>query len=249
MARAEPRAVLVALTRPGVIQAGRLAPRLPGCSLLVAEQYASVVAGAVRHIRTYQGPLRDKVAEIFPRFEQLVFFLSVGAVVRLIAPRLGSKHTDPGVIAIDPAARFVVPVLSGHSGGANAFAERVADVLGATAVITTASDALGTLSVDILGRELGWRVEADGLTLRRVASAVVNGDPVALVQEAGSGDWWRGPEPPPENIALFTRTRDLAAQLDRFAAVLLVTRDTVPPDWARRLEGRLVVYRPPLGQS
>lgn len=249
MLRPEPNAILIALTRPGALLAARLAPRLPGCTVLVAARHTAALDGATAAIRSYNGPLAEQVAEVFVRFDQLAFFLSVGAVVRLIAPHLSSKHSDPGVIAIDHAARFVVPVLSGHIGGANAFAAQLADLLGATAVITTASDALGTLSVDILGRELGWQVEADAATLKRVAATVVNGEPVALVQEAGSSRWWPGTSPLPENLHLFLRREDLSARLDRFAAVLLVTHDRVPGDWSRRLAGRLVVYRPPAGHA
>jgi cobalt-precorrin 5A hydrolase len=190
--------------------------------------------------------LRDQVAGLLEGFEQVVFFLSVGAVVRLIAPHLRSKYEDPSVLAVDAAARFVVPVLSGHVGGANAFAERLADLLGATAVITTASDITGTIAVDILGRELGWRLEVPRINLTRVAARVVNGDPIAFVQEAGSKSWWPGPGPLPANIVLFSRFEDVDP--DRYAAVLLVTRRAIPSSLWQRLYERLVVYRPPEGQ-
>jgi cobalt-precorrin 5A hydrolase len=179
-------------------------------------------------------------------FDQVVFFLSVGAVVRLIAPHLRSKYQDPGVLAVDYAGRFVVPVLSGHVGGANAFAVRVADLLEATAVVTTASDVAGTIAVDILGRELGWRVEAPKINLTRVAARVIDREPIAFVQEAGSKDWWKGPGPLPENIRYFDRIEDL--DLDTCGAVLLVTRREIPPDLRARLGERLVVYRPPEDQ-
>jgi len=69
-----------------------------------------------------------------------VFFVSLGAVVRLIAPFLKSKDEDPGVTVVDDAGQYAIPVLSGHVGGANAMAEQVAALLGAAPVLTTASD-------------------------------------------------------------------------------------------------------------
>lgn len=241
--RGEPRVVLAAVTRPGALQARRLAERLPAAKVVVSAAHATLLNGVSGEVIPYSGALSGQVARLMEGFDQVVFFLSVGAVVRLIAPHLRSKYEDPGVLAIDDAGRFVVPVLSGHVGGANAFAERVADLLEATAVITTASDVTGTIAVDILGRELGWRVEASKQSLTRVAARVVNGEPVALVQEAGSKDWWTGPGPLPENIRLLDRLEDLDP--DSCAAVLLVTRREIPADLRRRLAERLVVYRPP----
>jgi cobalt-precorrin 5A hydrolase len=245
--------VLIPVTRTGVERADRLARQLGEASILVGETRARALvpaasplqSGTAVQILTYRGALRDKIGRLMATFDQLCFFLSVGAVVRLIAPHLVSKRTDPGVLAIDEAARFVVPVLSGHLGGANAFAERVAGLLGATAVITTASDAIGTIAVDLLGRELGWRIEASPRTLTRVAARVVDGEPIAFVQEAGSKDWRPGASALPANFAFFDRLE--CVDPGRFAAVLLVTRRAVPEHWRRRLDGRLVIYRPPGG--
>jgi len=67
---------------------------------------------------------------------EIVFFVALGAVVRLVAPHLVAKETDPGILVVDDAAQFVIPVLSGHQGGANAFARELADMLSATPVLT-----------------------------------------------------------------------------------------------------------------
>lgn len=245
-----PSVVLIPVTRSGIARAGRLARALGGATMLVAETRASILApdeeGTAARIATYRGALRDEIAPVMRGFDQLCFFLSVGAVVRLIAPHLVSKQTDPGVLAIDEAARFVVPVLSGHIGGANAFAERIAGLIGATAVITTASDAIGTIAVDLLGRDLGWRIEASPRILTRVAGRVVDGEAIAFVQESGSREWRPGSTALPGNFEVFDRLESVDPE--RFAAVLLVTRRDVPGHWRRRLAERLVIYRPPEGQ-
>lgn len=241
------RVALVAITKHGAALLEKLAPRLPAADVIVAEKFAARLGDVPNAVKPYAGALGAQIAQLFAVYDQIVFFVSLGAVVRLIAPYLKSKDEDPGVLVVDDAARFVIPVLSGHVGGANAYAERLAALLGATAVVTTASDVGQTIPVDILGRELGWRVEAPKLNITRVSAHVVNGESVAFVQEAGSKDWWTRPTPLPANIRLFECFEDV--DLDRYPAVLWVTRRDIPAALWRQLEERLVVYRPPEGQD
>lgn len=244
---ASPRLALIAITKHGAQQAAFLARQLPDTHLCVADKFAPLLAGVFNPVRSYSGPVRDEMAGLFARYDQLVFFVSLGAVVRLIAPHLKNKDEDPGVIVVDESGQFVIPVLSGHIGGANAMAEQVAALLGGTAVLTTASDVGKTIAVDILGRELGWRVESPKINITRVSAAVVNQEPVALVQEAGSPHWWTRPTPLPVNIHRFTRFEDV--DLDQFKAVLWITHAEVTPKHWAQLNERLVLYRPPKEQD
>lgn len=237
------RVVLVAITKHGAQQTADLARQMPEASVCVADKFAPLMADLSNPVRAYSGPFRDEIAALFADFDQVVFFVSLGAVVRLIAPHLKSKDEDPGVLVVDDAAQFVIPVLSGHVGGANAMAEQVAALLGATAVLTTASDVGKTIPVDILGRELGWKVEAPKINITRVSAHVVNGEPIAVVQEAGSPHWWTRPTPLPANIHRFTRFSDV--DLAQFKAVLWITDAEVPPERWTELHERLVVYRSP----
>src|SRR6516165_6524138 len=180
------RVALIAVTRRGVEQAGLLRRRLRAGEVHRPARY-----GPAEHAweTTFDGPLGERVPNLFARCEQIVFFLAAGAVTRLVAPCLSSKETDPGVLAVDEAGRFVIPLLSGHKGGANAFARTVAGCLGATPVITTASDVIGGLSLDLLEEEHGWTAEPRA-RLKDTALALVNGAAVAIVQEVGRpGDW------------------------------------------------------------
>jgi len=238
-----PRVALVAITKHGAGLARRLAPRLPEAEVIVAEKFADQLTGIPNTVKPYAGAMSARIAGLFARYDQIIFFVSLGAVVRLIAPHLKSKDEDPGVLVVDDAGEFVIPVLSGHVGGANAYAEHLAALLGATPVLTTASDAGRTIPVDILGRELGWRVEAPKINITRVSAHVVNGEPVAFVQEAGAKNWWTRPTPLPANIHLFARIEDV--DLDRCRAVLWVTRRELPAALWEQLSERLVVYRPP----
>ena len=238
------RVVLVAITKHGAQQIANLALQMPRASVCVADKFAPLVAGLPNTVRVYSGPFRDEIGTLFSDFDQVVFFVSLGAVVRLIAPHLKSKDEDPGVLVVDDAGQFVIPVLSGHVGGANAMAEEVAALLGATAVLTTASDVGKTIAVDILGRALGWKVECPKINITRVSAAVVNEEPVALVQEAGSPHWWTRPTPLPKNIHVFARFDEV--DLSQFKAVLWITHAEVTDTHWATLHERLVVYRPPL---
>jgi cobalt-precorrin 5A hydrolase/precorrin-3B C17-methyltransferase len=128
------------------------------------------------------GPIGPAVRRSWPDLRGAVFFLAAGATVRLIAPLLADKATDPGVVCVDEALRFAVALAGGHGGGANDLAERVAEVLGCTPVITTASDSVGSTPLDELVTLLGAAVAGD---LAACGVAVLNGEPVRLHNPIG----------------------------------------------------------------
>ena len=117
------------------------------------------------------------IEDAFLECDAVVSFLAAGATVRLLAPLLQDKAVDPGVVVVDEAARFAVALVGGHGGGANDLAHRVADVLGATAVVTTATDAVGLPGLDTLG----WPVEG---AVAAVSRAMLDGAPVRLAADA-----------------------------------------------------------------
>ncbi|HVF73930.1 MAG TPA: precorrin-3B C(17)-methyltransferase [Acidimicrobiales bacterium] len=82
--------------------------------------------------------------------DAFVLFIATGAAVRLVAPLLHDKRTDPAVVCVDEAGRFAVALVGGHEGGANALANDVAALLGAEPVVTTATDAVGAVALDTL---------------------------------------------------------------------------------------------------
>lgn len=240
---------VVAITRHGIALAGRIVAALPGAQLFAPEKFhAEAKAAAPGAAHCYTGKVGAQIPALFARFDGIVAIVSLGALVRLIAPHLGNKENDPAVVVMDEAGKFAIPVLSGHLGGANALAGHLATALGATPVLTTASDARQTIAVDLLGRELGWRCEAAHDAIVRASAAMVNDEPVALVQEDGSKAWWTGHAngrsgPLPANVTLFDRLEDVAPE--QFAAVLWVACRALPDELAVRLAGHcLVAYRP-----
>jgi cobalt-precorrin 5A hydrolase / precorrin-3B C17-methyltransferase len=128
------------------------------------------------------GPIGPALQRTWPELDAAVCFLASGATVRLIAPLLVDKATDPGVVCVDEGRRFAIALAGGHGGGANDLAERVADVLGCTPVVTTASDATGSTPLDELVALLDATVDGD---LAACGVAILDGAPVRLVNPLG----------------------------------------------------------------
>lgn len=103
--------------------------------------------------------LKEVVPELWKEYSVLMFIMATGIVVRHIAPLLQSKDRDPAILVLDEKGEFVIPLLSGHLGGANAWARKVANRIGAQPVLTTATDVRGLTAPDEYARQFGWAVE------------------------------------------------------------------------------------------
>ena len=116
----------------------------------------------------------DWTGKVFGESDALVFIGAAGIAVRSIAPHIASKTTDPAVVVIDEAGRFVIPILSGHLGGANELAFRLASITGGQAVITTATDVNGVFAFDDWARRMNCAVENADL-IREVSGTLLGG--------------------------------------------------------------------------
>lgn len=123
--------------------------------------------------------LGEWTAEAFARADALVFVGAAGIAVRAIAPHIASKLRDPAVVAVDDTGRYAVALLSGHIGGANSLVKRIADVIGAEAVITTATDRNGVFAVDAWARERGYRL-GNPDAVKTVSAKLLAGAPVRI---------------------------------------------------------------------
>lgn len=112
--------------------------------------------------------------EIFPRYDGILYIMAAGIAVRAVAPHIVSKASDPAVLVMDECGKHCISLLSGHLGGANAWAREVAAAVGADPVITTATDVHGYRAPDDVARELHMRVEPLG-ALKPVNSAIAEG--------------------------------------------------------------------------
>jgi len=156
-----------------------------------------------------RGSLRQTMTTCWQNFDHLVCIMASGIVVRMIAPLLADKRMDPSVIVCDEQGRFAISLLSGHIGGGNALAKKIAEGLGGEAVITTASDVLGHTALDLWAEGLEL-VVADKAAFTRVMGKLVNQGRIALYSEyplpSVPGDIFIREDPGKADIVISCRT-------------------------------------------
>lgn len=171
------RIAIIAITRSGARLGTQLRDGLGNAELHVLRKFAGQAGkGAV----PFDGELKGLVARLWPEGEGLVFIMAAGIAVRMIAPHLEAKDKDPAVVVMDDAGKFAISLLSGHLGGANALASRCAFVTGAREVITTATDANGLPSFDLLAKEAGWAID-DLSRVKTLNALLLEGEEIAVV--------------------------------------------------------------------
>ncbi len=125
---------------------------------------------------------KENFGALFSSYDRLIFFGATGIAVRYIAPWVEDKGKDPAVVVIDPLGRYVIPILSGHLGGANALAVELAKMLGAEAILTTASDSLGFEAMDIFAQRADYAFD-DRKAMKNIAAAMVAGKTIRWFSE------------------------------------------------------------------
>ena len=182
----------------------------------------------------YSEPTTDKIIELFKNSNALICLFSLGAVIRLIAPHLKDKKTDPAVIVIDDKTNFVISVLSGHIGGANELTQEISEKLNALPVITTAADVNKTIAVDLVGREFGWRID-DDTTVTKISAHMVNAEPIGVFQQTNDQKWYKQL---PKNVTIYDSLEELKKSNSK--AHLIISDEIIDNE----LSQESVIYRP-----
>lgn len=105
-------------------------------------------------------PFGAFTGKLFEQYEGIVFIMATGIVIRSIAPYIKDKTTDPAIVVMDERGAHAISLLSGHLGGGNELTHKVAQAVGATPVITTASDVTRRLAVDMFAKQLGAEISS-----------------------------------------------------------------------------------------
>lgn len=187
--------------------------------------------------QTFEGGLKEPVGALFPDMQAIVFMLPLSATVRLVAPLLGRKQNDPAVICVDDAGEFVIPVLGGDQSELNELAELIADVIGATAVVTTPTEEAGLPKLDQLGADLGWHVEATPEVFQQTAAAILAGQKPAVYLQPGEQ------LPQPGLPADWPRVDSVEA-LRRWSGPRIAITDRIIDPAISEGGGPMLVYRP-----
>lgn len=204
----------------------------------LAEQYSDASI-CIYHKGELEGTtpidsVAEKTKELFANTDALIFIGAMGICVRSIAPMISDKHTDPAVVCIDSTSKFIIPVLSGHVGGANDLSRLLSSITGGTAVVTTQSDNTGLWALDTLAQQYGWRnsLARKHQSLNRVISLFVAGKPTALILDADDEGSKYLRETAPEHVTVFRFFSDYRFQIRRknisFAALIIVSPRLYP---------------------
>ncbi|MFB5615755.1 MAG: cobalt-precorrin 5A hydrolase, partial [Nitrosopumilus sp.] len=222
---------VLAITKNGVKIGENLKKLFPDCNVFAPSKLTNESVG----ITWYSEPTSEKIIELFKENNALICIFSLGAVIRLIAPYLKDKKTDPAVIVIDDKTNFVISVLSGHIGGANELTEEIAEKLGALPVITTAADVNKTIAVDLVGREFNWKIDNDS-TVTKISAHMVNEEPIGVFQEVGDKNCYKKL---PKNVVTYENIEDLKKSNSK--AHLIITDKLIDDE----IINESVIYRPP----
>lgn len=133
-------------------------------------------------LEVFAGELSAWSGDRFGDSEALIFVGACGIAVRAVAPWVRDKFQDPAVVAVDEGGRFVIPLLSGHVGGANRLARLLAGSLGAVPVITTATDVSGKFAVDVFAAENSCAI-SDRRLAKEISAAVLAGERIPLLSD------------------------------------------------------------------
>jgi cobalt-precorrin 5A hydrolase len=164
--------IIFAITKNGSALASILAKSYKSADVYLPKEFA------LPGCKVIKGSLADEVGRIFGKYKAIVFITATGIAVRMIAPYIRDKKTDPAVVVLDEKGEYVISLLSGHIGGANELAKELAKITGGQAVITTASDVQGAIAVDTLAGMLDSAIE-DFEAAKKVTATIVNGGKVA----------------------------------------------------------------------
>ena len=226
------RIAIIAITRNGARIGTQLRQGLGTAELFVSRKYAGQAGkGALK----FDGELHELVGKVWQDYEGFVFIMATGIVVRVIAPLLAGKETDPAVVVMDDAGKFAISLLSGHLGGANELASRCAFVSGAREVITTATDANELPSFDMLAKDHGWEIE-DLARVKLLNSLLLDDEEIAVTDSTGLvRPYFHG------RGRLVFHDTFVAALRSSAKGLLLVANSIVPPQLK---SDRLLVLRP-----
>ena len=166
MAAKEMKIALIAVTKGGEALATRLAQDLPQSEVLKRQEGIAAT-----------------LAEHWSRFDAFVCIMATGIVVRAIAPLVVDKKIDPCVLVVDEKGQHVISLLAGHLGGGNELARQVAALSNGRAVITTASDTLGLVALDLWAQEQG--LVAEPAVMTKASGRLVNNGELTVYAEVG----------------------------------------------------------------
>ncbi|WP_370398080.1 precorrin-4 C(11)-methyltransferase [Tenacibaculum dicentrarchi] len=203
---------IIAVTEKGLEKALIIQKEFPKSLVITTLQSSNGNVSTIASISDY-------LTDNFSKLDGICFVTALGICVRLIAPYIQDKNTDPAVISVDDLGVNVQSVLSGHKGGANDFALKVSAVLGANPIISTSSDIQNIWALDTLGNQFDWQTESS-LSITKTMALFVNNKPTALLLDIKDKGTQHLEKTIPSFVTVFYDEKDIDyTQFDLFIAV------------------------------
>lgn len=169
------RLAIITLNKQSISLAKRISLEHP-CDIYSVEKYH--INGLIPLI----GGLKENIKYLFENYEGIIFIMAIGIIVREISPYIKHKSLDPAILAVSVDGRFIIPILSGHLGGANDLAIDISKTISGIPVITTASDLLGKTAVDIIAKKHDFVISSfkDAMD---ITSKMINDEKIEIVSD------------------------------------------------------------------
>lgn len=126
--------------------------------------------------------IHEIVKIVFEKYQGLIFIGACGIATRCIAPYIKSKVTDIPVVVCDELGKYAIPILSGHLGGANELAYKIAEITGGLPIITTATDIHNKFSIDVWSKKNNLSI-LEPSKIKNISSAILDSIPVGFYSE------------------------------------------------------------------
>ncbi|AXT52496.1 precorrin-4 C(11)-methyltransferase [Aquimarina sp. BL5] len=203
---------IIAVTEKGLEKALVIQKEFPKSVVITTLSSTNGNVSTINSISNY-------LNENFTKLDGICFVTALGICVRLIAPYIQDKNSDPAVVSVDDLGLNVQSVLSGHKGGANDFTSKIAAVLGAKPIISTSSDVQNIWALDTLGTQFDWQVESS-LSMHKTMALFVNNKPTALLLDIKDKGTKYLEKTVPDFVTVFYREADIDyAQFKLFIVV------------------------------
>lgn len=167
------RIAIITVTKNGVVLAKKIKDREENIDIYTMKKFLE------EGLFEIENSLAEIVGNIFKKYYGIIFITAMGIAVRVISPYIQKKDIDPCILVVDENGNFIIPILSGHLGGGNELASKIAKKIKALPLITTSSDISGKIAVDTLATKINGRLK-DLESAKKVTSLIVAGEKVQI---------------------------------------------------------------------
>lgn len=178
----EAKLAIVCITENGKKLAFKINEKLPDSHIYLVKNKKNNLTNDSTNpsIFLVEKKVSELVGDLFSKYQSILFIMATGIVVRVIAPYIVSKFSDPAILVTDEKGKNIISLLSGHMGGANELTNIISNLIGANPVITTATDVNQKSSLDMIAKKLNAHIDDFRENVKDVNAMLVNNQDVGI---------------------------------------------------------------------